>query len=288
MTGRLQPYLPELTIRDYNTYLRYARGVRHQLHQEYGLVSCLSLRHHGVVCALLADSLAGRPATCREVRVPGTPWRWPIMCQTQGIRTAAQIEVLMEWHRLHDRSRSELPFKRRVRRLFNELLLRRAYEKAARENPSMERMFCQQRAQAIAQMNLRGQSYAVASEPMSNIYGALYALLAPDDATQSKSMRYIGSCVGKAFYLLDKADRHAVDKKHDRYNVFLANGLSEEAARENARRQAMAAANDLARAYGMLDIKLNRSLLDNIMILGLRNAVDPLDDANEAVRWELP
>ena len=26
MEGRLQPFLPELTIRDYNTYLWYLRG----------------------------------------------------------------------------------------------------------------------------------------------------------------------------------------------------------------------------------------------------------------------
>ena len=52
--------------------------------------------------------------------------------------------------------------------------------------------------------------------------------------------------------------------------MFLVNGLQrQELPRvENARRQALAAANDLIRAYSMLDIKLNRALLDNIMMLG--------------------
>ena len=31
MTGRLHPYLPELSIRDYNIYLRYMRGVKYQV-----------------------------------------------------------------------------------------------------------------------------------------------------------------------------------------------------------------------------------------------------------------
>ena len=56
---------------------------------------------------------------------------------------------------------------------------------------------------------------------------------------------------------------------------------------ESARRQALAAANDLVRAYNLLDIKLNRTLLDNIMILGLRHAVDPFQE-NQPVSWELP
>ena len=50
----------------------------------------------------------------------------------------------------------------------------------------------------------------------------------------------------------------------------------------------LAAANDLVRAYNLLDIKLNHSLLDNIVILGLRHAVDPLDQGGAPVTWELP
>ena len=100
MKGRMRPYLPELTIRDYNTYQWYQRGVRRQLYTTYGLYSCYGLRYNGVLFAVLADSLAGRPATCKWMREPGTlVWR-QMMCQTQGIRLAAQVEVLLSWHRI--------------------------------------------------------------------------------------------------------------------------------------------------------------------------------------------
>ncbi len=59
MKGRMRPYLPELTIRDYNTYQWYQRGVRRQLYTTYGLYSCYGLRYNGVLFAVLADSLAG-------------------------------------------------------------------------------------------------------------------------------------------------------------------------------------------------------------------------------------
>ena len=113
MKGRMWPYLPELTIRDYNIYLRYLRGVRRQLYEAYGLYSCHLLRSNGVLFAILSDSLAGRQATCQRKRVPGTMvWR-RLMCQTQGIRLAAQVEVLLGWHNLQDRKYSELkPLKR--------------------------------------------------------------------------------------------------------------------------------------------------------------------------------
>ena len=71
MEGRMRPYLPELTIRDYNTYLWYLRGVRWQMSRSYGFYSCRLLQHNGVLFALLADSLAGRSATCVNQRLPG-------------------------------------------------------------------------------------------------------------------------------------------------------------------------------------------------------------------------
>ena len=84
MKGRMWPYLPELTIRDYNIYLRYLRGVRRQLYEAYGLYSCHLLRSNGVLFAILSDGLAGRQATCQRKRVPGTmAWR-RLMCQTRA------------------------------------------------------------------------------------------------------------------------------------------------------------------------------------------------------------
>lgn len=289
MHGRLRPYLPELTIRDYNTYIRYLRGVRRQLYKDYGFYACHLLRYNGVLFAILSDSLAGRIPTCDRQRVPGTLcWR-KTMSQTQGIRLAAQVEVLMGWHNLQDRSYSELrPFKR-VMRAVDRLLLRRAYQQAVKENPAFERLFWQEREQAKVQMDLSAKNYALAAEPMSNIFGALYSSLATDDPNQRKSMRYIGSSIGRIFYLLDKAERFETDRRKGRYNVFVVNELTGQAAAvENARRQALAAANDLMRVYSMLDAKLNRSLLDNIMLLGLHHAVDPLENGIDEEKWEIP
>ena len=289
MHGRLRPYLPELTIRDYNTYIRYLRGVRRQLYKDYGFYACHLLRYNGVLFAILSDSLAGRIPTCDRQRVPGTLcWR-KTMSQTMGIRLAAQVEVLMGWHNLQDRSYSELrPFKR-VMRAADRLLLRRAYQQAVKENPAFERLFWQEREQAKVQMDLSAKNYALAAEPMSNIFGALYSSLATDDPNQRKSMRYIGSSIGRIFYLLDKAERFETDRRKGRYNVFVVNELTGQAAAvENARRQALAAANDLMRVYSMLDAKLNRSLLDNIMLLGLHHAVDPLENGIDEEKWEIP
>ena len=60
MEGRMRPYLPELTIRDYNTYLWYLRGVRWQISAEHDLR------------ALLVQSAAAQRGSVRTaVRQPG-------------------------------------------------------------------------------------------------------------------------------------------------------------------------------------------------------------------------
>lgn len=289
MKGRMRPYLPELTIRDNNTYMRYLRGVRRQMYKSYGFYACHLLRTNGVLFAILSDSLAGRMPTCKRQRVPGTLFRRSMMCQTLGIRQAAQTEILMGWHNLQDRKYSELRPAKRLRRAVDKLLLRRAYDKARQENPALERLFAQEREQAVVQMNLSAKNYALAAEPMSNVYGALYSTLATDDPNQRKSMRYIGSCIGRIFYLLDKAERFEADRRNGQYNVFVVNELNGQAAAiENARRQALAAVNDLMRAYKMLDLKLNDTLLNNIMILGLQHAVYPLEQDADTEKWEIP
>ena len=122
-------------------------------------------------------------------------------------------------------------------------------------------------------MNLSAKNYTLAAEPMSNIYGALYSTLATDDPSQRKSMRYIGSCIGRIFYLLDKAERFETDKRSGRYNVFVVNELKgQAAAMENARRQALAVANDLIRVYSMLDIKHDTQYTCHIAMPHKRNA----------------
>ncbi|MED9936884.1 MAG: DUF5685 family protein, partial [Gemmiger sp.] len=165
MKGRMRPYLPELTIRDYNTYMRYLRGVRRQMYKSYGFYACHLLRTNGVLFAILSDSLAGRMPTCKRQRMPGTPFRRSMMCQTLGIRQAAQTEILMGWHNLQDRKYSELRPAKRLRRAVDKLLLRRAYDKARQENPALERLFAQEREQAVVQMNLSAKNYALAAEP---------------------------------------------------------------------------------------------------------------------------
>ncbi len=289
MQGFLCPYVPDLTIRDYNTYVQYVRGVRRQMYKDYGLFACHLLRHDAVVLALLSDSLAGREATCRRERRPGRLFkREAVMCQTHGIHMAAQLEIILAWHLVMDTPKERMTPRLALRQVLFRLFLKKHYEAVTAQYPVFVRLVVQERAQSEAQMLSRGGSYQVASEPMSNVFAAVYAIAAPDDSDTRKIARYIGSCVGRIRYLLESAYRHDSDKQQNVYNVFVENGLSQAAALENARRQCIAEVENLAHAYNMLDVKLNRSLLDNIIVLSLQRIVDSAGKESDSTKWEIP
>lgn len=71
MKGRLRPYLPELTIRDYNTYLRYLRGVRWQLYKSYGFFIPV------IFCGTTACCLPSCPTAWRGARQPVSSGAFP-------------------------------------------------------------------------------------------------------------------------------------------------------------------------------------------------------------------
>lgn len=72
MKGRMRPYLPELTIRDYNTYMRYLRGVRRQMYKSYGFYACHLLRTNGVYC------LPSYPTVWQDVCLPANGSGCPV------------------------------------------------------------------------------------------------------------------------------------------------------------------------------------------------------------------
>lgn len=285
----IHPYLPELTIRDYNTYLRYKRGLRYQIRRDYGWFAARRFRGDTTLIALLSDGLAGREATLKKV------WRTPfrhewILCQTRGIITAAQISVLMAWHNLMDRDTRRMNLRQRISRMTLQLFLRRAFVRASEENPALERLICQQREQAIAQMMVRGHSYERAAEPTANVYAALYAAAAPEDVDARSWMHQVGVYVGRGRFFLRKVENYEKEKRLGHYNIYAENGLSRDAALANARRQCTDCALHLGQLCNRMPFRLHRRLLENILVIHLQKLVDSLGSEEEAKNeeWELP
>lgn len=285
MIGYLRPYLPELKIQDYRTYRSYCCGLCSQLRMDYGQPSARLLNHDMVLFALLADSLAGRePTTVHHV----CPRHWfkkqSMLCHTKGIRYATQVEIMLAWHQINNYDPRKLNFGARIKFRVEKAILKSAYTRAIADGRQIERLMLQERDHAEALEQAGCTDYDVACEPSGNFYGALFAACAPDESS-IKPLRRLGFYVGKIYYLLESAEHFESDRLTGRYNIFAANGLTREGARESAQNRCNMAAAELARAYNLLGIKMNRSLLDNIMFLGLQHTVAHAGEPQDR-KWE--
>ncbi len=285
MIGYLRPYLPELKIQDYRTYRSYCCGLCSQLRMDYGFAARLLLNHDMVLFALLADCLAGREATTVHHVCPRhCVTKQCMMCHTKGIRYATQVQIILEWHRARKYDPRKLPWKERLRFYIKKAILKNAYTLALAEGRHIERLMLQEQAHAEALALARCTDYDAACEPSGNFYAALFAACAPDEST-IKPLRRMGFYVGKIFYLLQCAENFESDKDDGSYNVFVMNGLSRDAAVESAKSRCNMAAAELARAYNLLGVKMHRSLMDNIIFLGLQDAVAQAGQPQER-KWE--
>jgi len=274
MDGYLRPYIPELKIQDYQTYRSYCCGVCSQLRVDYGRATHRLLNHDMVTLALLADCLAGREGTeMRNLCGRHLIKRRQMMSHTKGIRYAAQAEILLAWQQANKLDPGTLSLPERLRFYIEKVQLRTAYRRALTEGRQIDRLLQQARDHAAVLEQAGCTDFDAACEPAGNFYGALYAACAPDESTV-KPLRRMGFYVGKISYLLKSAESCEADRAAGRYNVFVVNGLSREAALESAKSRCNRAAAELARAYNLLGIKLNRSLLDNIVFLGLEHSVE--------------
>lgn len=286
MVGYLRPYIPELKVQDYRVYQAYCCGVCCQLRKEYGAVARFILNHDMVMMAILADSLAGREGRTLPLRCPRHPLfrRRNVITQTQGIRRVAQTEILLHGQEQRNYGITRTSWRDRLRYRISRRYLNWAYQRARAENIRLERLVMQEKDQAAALEQLHCGDYDRICEPSAYFYAALFASCSPDE-TSFRNLWQMGFALGKIYFLLESAEHFEEDRAQGRYNVFLQNGLTRDAAMESARSRCNMAAAELARAYNKLDVKMNRTLLDNIIYFGLEQAVEQIGQKQKR-KWE--
>ncbi|MFI3169384.1 MAG: DUF5685 family protein [Faecalibacterium sp.] len=282
----MKPYIPELKIKDYKTYHAFRCGLCSRLFSDYGPLARTIVSGDSILFALLCDSLAGREGTCKKKRCPYNSFhRCTILSQTQGIRLAAKMQVILTWHKLIDMStRTQNIFVKTKYELIK-VFLRTGYKKALSEEGSrIERLIQQERDHAYAIAMTGCTNYEVASQPFANMFSGLFLHCASDDASW-KSLQMFGQQLGRLCYFIRSVKWYDSDKELGTYNVFIQNGLTKQAAIESAKHQCNVAAVDLAKASALLNMQMNRSLLDNIIYLGLEHAVEELGQTSSATIW---
>lgn len=284
MFGYVTPDKGELKVREFECYRAMYCGLCMQLKKDYGFVSRLLLNYDLVTVALLADGLSGQQGCPRARRCVANPIRRRCMQHnTDGLRLAADALVLTCWYKLADDLADE-GLARRAAAWALRLLLGRARKKAAAARPQLDQALAGQTARQQAMEKAGCAHPDEAAEPTGQMTAAIFAACAATPE-QEHILRRMGLFLGKILYWLDAAEDFGQDQRRGRYNVFIRMGLSREKAAETAALQCRLAAGEVARCYNLLELKLNRPLLDNILFLGLPAGIRRAGEKREKQRY---
>ncbi|MDL2252815.1 DUF5685 family protein [Ruminococcaceae bacterium OttesenSCG-928-I18] len=266
--GYVLPLKGEMKVCEYESYRAQYCGLCKQLGQEYGVFSRFLLNYDLVLLALLADALSGQEGLLNAEGCFANPvYKRPMRHDTKGLSLASDGLVLLSYHKLRDNLQDEGFLKKCLYTLaypFLHFPFQRAVARQPEVAKVLEKQMQRQRELEMRQCELIDE----ACDPTAQMCAALFATAAQTDE-QRRILERLGLFAGQIVYLLDAAEDYEEDAKQNRYNVFLASGLSKPAAVEAAQKRCRMAAGEIALCYNLLELRQYKPILDNIFFLGL-------------------
>lgn len=265
MFGYIRPLECELKVREQAEYRGIYCGLCKSIGRRYGQLERLTLSYDCAFLALTLFAVCGNakfsPGNCGPRVYRG---KRPIAEPSPALDYAADVNVLLAWHKAADDAADEKSGKAALARL----ALRRAYRKAAKANPELD----QEIRRSMALLHALEANETASTDEPSNAFGTLLAavmLHAPMlPQSEHKAAQWMFYNLGKWVYLMDAWDDREKDQKNGNYNPFLLSGME----REQAAFLLNITRNEALKAYDLLTLVAPSGLLGNIMTLGLSHA----------------
>jgi hypothetical protein len=272
MFGYVQPFRPELKVKENEAFQGYYCGLCKAIKENYTNAARFMLNYDCAVLLLLFSSMDGETPSVRRERCAASPVKKKTVVASRTAPYAAAANVLLGYGKIEDTVRDE---KKLSARLLS-LLYRRVKRRAAQDYPELARVFTE-RLSALGALEAKGCSEIDAvSDEFAQLLGAVFSLGPFDFISEGarRALWHMGYNLGRWIYIADAADDIEKDYKEGSYNVFLKKPFSDisqlrESIREEAQFNLHCSLAEACKAYELLDIKRDKPLLDNIMYLGL-------------------
>jgi len=271
--GYIAPLKGELKVREFEVYNAYYCAICHAVKRRYGELPRLVLSYDSVFIAMLSAALSGgeeslsyssfrcfnNPVKKRDEAAP-----------SDSIDYAADVMVLLGWYGLKDGKTDkdqENPFKRALA-VTGEAALRRAGRRAAGRLGEKARICHESLEEQRVLEAAQEDSLDRVADPTGRLMAELLDFA--DNPELSGKLRELGYHMGRYIYIIDAADDLEKDRRTGAFNPLILRPETKESLKT-------ALILDLARAgeiLGGLPLKYHKSIIDNIIYLGLRAKVD--------------
>lgn len=265
MFGYIKACKPELKVKEYETYKAIYCSLCKKLGKSYGILSRFTLSYDFTFLAMLNMSLKGGCDGFVQKRCAFNPLKKCNYCKNDSdIDMPAAAAIIMLYYKILDNINDEHGFKK-IGYLCLKPIFSHAHKKAQKDYPNIEAAVNEY---IIAQTKLEKSncnSLDQAADPTAQVMQQVFSLCS-EDATEQRILKRLGYCIGRYIYLLDAAADLQQDVKTGNYNVLK---FVEDDVTERVKTQLYFCINEAARAFELLDFKKYKSILGNIIYLGL-------------------
>lgn len=272
MFGYVRICKPELKIKEYEAYKAVYCSLCRFLGKEYGVWARLTLNYDFTFLAMLNMAFTPGCDSVRRGRCFFNPLKKCNYCEsTEALKMPAAAAMLMSYYKLVDNINDEHGIKRLACFAVYPLFAR-ARKKAARGFPELEKIvseYISRQAELEADCCTELDK---AADPSATALGQIFSLCGKEQSDK-RVLDRLGYCIGRYIYLLDAACDLPQDIKNGSYNC-LAHSAGDNPKKYAAERvipQLYTCANEAAMAFELLEIKKYRTVLGNIIYLGIED-----------------
>jgi len=269
MFGYIRISKGELKIKEYDTYKAVYCSLCKRLGKNYGVISRLTLSYDFTFLALINMALKSECGGYKTGRCCVNPLKKCNFCNdTDFLEMPSAAAMIMLYYKVLDNIADEKGIKK-IPFLLIKPIFKRADKKAQKNYPEIEEIVKEYIGKQNKLENDNCRDLDTACHPTAEALSKILSLCS-DDETQKRVLERIGYCVGKYIYLTDAFCDLEKDVKTKSYNV-LSFVDDERELKEKVERQIYFCINEAKVAFELLDVKRYKTILGNIIYLGLED-----------------
>ena len=217
MFGYVTPDKPYLTLRDFALYRSVYCGICISLKRNYGNLSRLATTYDAVFLSLLLHNYLDEDYVIENKRCILHPLRKRTRVAANELDdVVCAFNLLLMYHKIMDDVADEGKFRSKAAGT----AFRRAYRKAARRYPEMDRIIAARYGETAELERAGCESIDRVADPFANMLAEMTELVLKGRFTED--IRVFCYNVGKWIYLIDALDDLDEDFKRGNYNPYLA------------------------------------------------------------------
>ena len=271
MFGFIRPFKPELRVREVERFQAVYCGLCHELKRRYGRLQTYFLSYDMTFFALVIGAVQEADPGTERCRCDASPFRKKnVSCSSPSLSYAADVSVLLTYHKVQDSIQDESGYKRLAARVLRRLMCK-AYCKAKDALPALDHTMrtCLDELTALEQA--KTASLDRPADTFARLLSAAVPEIYPNEIRRILSQMFYHT--GRWIYLLDACADLKEDFETGSYNpIALRYELQApviDSVKKPLERTLERSLLDIHTAYQLLPLYRDQGLIQNIIDLGL-------------------